>query len=246
MSEGGTPRQRALAFLRKHGDARQVLRGRALLGEVPVGDALAALPEPAPQSPPTAWLPTLALCGELEAMRHPRVALACERLAGRLAPDGGFQAEGGEDARLQLTGTLGGQLARCPFVRAGTLAAIGDFLAAHWSPDRVQDVQWENLAAYACYFANAPHEAGDEILQWCGRELERGFRTGAFGAARTAYVLVLCDAHALPGARLPTEELLGALAAEQDADGGFGVPGEPTPDRLERTLEALAAWRHLG
>lgn len=246
MSDASSPRSRALAFVLTHGDETDRARARALAGELPAADALAVLPEPDPAASAAAWLPTLALCAELGALRGRRVEQACVRLAAIQADDGGFAAEGGLEARLQLSGALGGYLARSPYVRPDALEAIGDFLAAHWSPERVQGSRLDNISAYAHHFANAFHDAGDEILQWCGRELERGFRTGAFAAVGTARVLTLCDAHALPGARLELDELREALRSEQAPDGGFGVPGEPTPDRVERSLETLAAWSHLG
>ena len=69
------------------------------------------------------------------------------------------------------------------------------------------------------------HEDSDAILQWCGRELERGYRAGAFDAVRTARVLVDCDAPSLPGARLAAGELVAALLGEQAPDGGWPAAG---------------------
>lgn len=236
----------ALAFVARHGRAHQLAHARALAGELAAKDALACLDEPTGDAPAASWLPSLATCAELGALRDPRVERASECLARLQQPDGGFDASGGEDARLALAGSLGGYLARSPWGRPDGLDAIGAFLAARWSPERVQGGRLPLLAAYAHYFANAPHEAGDAILQWCGRELERGFRARAFDPPQTAHVWVRCDAHALPGASLSRSELLAALDTARAPDGGFGVPGEPTPDRVERTLQALAARRHLG
>jgi hypothetical protein len=42
---------------------------------------------------------------------------------------------------------------------------------------------------------------------------ERGFRTGAIDALATARVFALCDAQALPGARLAADEVVLSLAA---------------------------------
>jgi hypothetical protein len=246
VSRAGRAGGRALAFVLTGGDAAQAARGRALAGALEPSEALALLPEPGPAAAPADWLPSLALLTELGALRDPRVERACAALARVQSPDGGFANEGDEEQRLQLSGSLGGYLARAPAAHPDVLAAVGDFLVARWSPERVQGFQLENLAAFAHYFANAVHEAGDEILQWCGRELERGFRSGAFDAPRTAHVLVRCDAHGLPGALLSRAELAAALDTAQAPDGGFGLPGEPLPDRVERTLQALAAWRHLG
>lgn len=256
MSDGASSRERALAFVVAHGDAPTRARARALCGELAGSEALATLPEPEEDAPAAAWLATLAFCGDVRAMRDPRVERACVALARAQAEDGGFDAGGAEDARLQLSGTLGGYLARSPYVRPAALAALGDFLTERWSPERVKGARWENLASYAHFFANADHDAGDGILQWCGRELERGFRAGVFDAARTARVLVLCDAHALPGARLEREELLRALDDEQAPDGGFSAPEDPTSEgvspeelmnrRVERSLEALSGLVRLA
>ena len=82
----------------------------------------------------------------------------------------------------------------------------------------------------------------DEALQWCGRELERGFRTGSIDAVRTARVFALCDAAALPGARLRADEVAAALLREQDSDGAFGAE----PARLRATCEAALGLRQLA
>ena len=109
--------------------------------------------------------------------------------------------------------------------------------------------EWQAIAAFSHFFANVPHELADAALQWCGRELERGYRTGAFDALAAARVLLWCDAHAIPGARLGVDELLGALLAEQRGDGGWPAPGASPDARVARTLDALAAlsrWCRSG
>jgi hypothetical protein len=101
---------------------------------------------------------------------------------------------------------------------------------------------WGVLVAYAHCFANTSHEEGDPILQWCGRELERGFRTRLFDAVRAARVLVLCDAGAIPGARFAAGELVAGVLAEQQADGGWLDPADPAPAaRVAHSLLALSA-----
>ena len=85
-------------------------------------------------------------------------------------------------------------------------------------------------------------EAADEILQWCGRELERGFRARRFSAVRTARVFTWCDAPALPGARLEPAEVVSRFGDEQGADGGFG---EASDDRAARTWDAWIALERL-
>jgi hypothetical protein len=126
------------------------------------------------------------------------------------------------------------------------LRAASAFLAARWGPERVQSGDPIAIGAWAQWFANTDDELADAGLQWCGRELERGFRTGAIDALATARVFALCDAQALPGARLGAEEVVLSLTAAQAADGGFGAGWDPTPVRVEATLDALAALARLA
>jgi hypothetical protein len=112
-----------------------------------------------------------------------------------------------------------------------------------FAPERVQGLAWGPLAAYAATFANVAHESSDAILQWCGRELERGFRSGAFGAARTARVLLDCDAPSLPGARLSFAEIVEGLLREQASDGGWPAAAGASP--VATTLDALAALSRI-
>jgi hypothetical protein len=239
-------RERAAAFVARHGDALARARAAALVGSAPASEALVQLDLARPACEDEALELTLRVCDELGARGDARVERACIALASRQAPDGGFCAEVEDlDRRLQRTGMLAGYLAKTPFARPALLDAAGDFLALYFSPERVQGFQWDNLTAYAHYFANALHERADEVLQWCGRELERGIRAGALDAVRALRILAWCDAHSLPGARLSREELLSGLAAEQAADGGFGVPVAPAEERVGATLDALVALRHL-
>ena len=85
-------------------------------------------------------------------------------------------------------------------------------------------------------------DVADEALQWCGRELERGFRTGAFSPVAVGSVFARCDASALPGARLRADEVARALLAAQREDGSF--PGDGPPERA--ACEAALALRHLA
>jgi len=234
----GAARQRATAFAQAHGSELERARAAALVGAARADAALALLPTPDPQDA-AGLCRTLEVCDELRALRSPLASQAGAAVAALQASDGGFGAEDQPlQERLCLCGRLGGILARSPFARPELLDAAGSFLARHFSPDLLQGAQWESIAAYALYFSNALHEASDEILQWCGRELERGFRSRAFDALRTARVLVLCDAHALPGARLSREELLLDLFGLQAPDGSFGDAPEPAL-RVETTLQGL-------
>ena len=237
---------RAAEFVAAHGSALARARAAALVGAGPVAAALAELDVQLADGAPDALLLALRVCDELGARGDVRVERACARLAASQRADGGFDTGDDDlDLRLVYTGMAAGHLAKTPFARPELLAAAGDFLAAHFAPERVQGFRWGDLIAYANFFANAPHEQADAVLQWCGRELERGFRAGAFGAVRTALVFACCDAHALPGARVAPDELRAALQAEQSADGGFGLPVDPAPQRVDESLDALVALRHL-
>jgi hypothetical protein len=231
--------RRAARFVAARGDALASARARVLAREASADDALAQLDE-------SDALATLRICEELGARSDARVERVAVRLAQEQADDGGFAAELSDlDLRLQLTGMLAGYLSKTPFARPELLDAAGDFLALHFAPERVQDLQWASLAAYAHFFANAPHDASDGVLQWCGRELERGFRVRAFEASQCAWLLACCDAHVVPGARLEPAELAEALLAEQASDGGFGLPVAEPAVRVEATLMALVGIRHL-
>jgi hypothetical protein len=236
---------RAAAFVTAHGAALDRARAEALLGIAPVEPALAALAAETAQQTLPALQRLLGVCDDLRSLHAPLVERACAQLCAVQGSDGAW-SDAAADA-VHATGMLGGYLAKTRFARVETLQAVGDFLAARWSPDLVQGFQWGNIAAYAHLFANFAHERSDEILQWCGRELERGYRTRAFDAVRTARILVICDAHALPGARLDAQELVAALRAEQTADGSWQpAAGATPPARVEHTLDALVALLRLG
>ncbi|RIK90397.1 MAG: hypothetical protein DCC71_25565, partial [Proteobacteria bacterium] len=145
-----------------------------------------------------------------------------------------------------VAATVAGRLARTTCVRPAVLRAAGALLAGAWSPDRVQGGDVAAIAAWAQFFANVDHELSDAGLQWCGRELERGFRTGTIAPLDAARVFAACDAQALPGARLSAEEVALSLVASQQPDGGFGSPADPAHARVEATLDALAALRRLA
>ena len=150
-----------------------------------------------------------------------------------------------ESARVVATAQIAGQLAKTLYARPTVLRAASAFLAAHWGPERVQSGDPIAIAAFAQWYANTDDELSDAALQWCGRELERGFRTGAIDALATARVFALCDAQALPGAQLGADEVVLSLAAAQAADGGFGPPAAPVAVRVAATLDALAALARL-
>ena len=232
---------RAAAFVLEHGDALAASRARALLGECRGSEALALYGDAPDASELVACERALRLCMELQQLAGDFAKALASGLARGQDADGAWRPAGAdEDEVIRCTGVLAGCLARSPFARPETLDAAGNFLAAHWDPDRVSNGRLPDLHAYALYFANALHDHADEVLQWCGRELERGFRSRVFDAVQTLRVLVDADAHSLPGASFTPGELLVALLTEQAPDGSFGT-AEPAAARVEATLDGLHA-----
>jgi len=253
-------RERALRFVEATGDERARHRARALAGAAPAsqlvewlerhaseGGGAASAAAAASGAELAAARATLAALADLGALHGSLVERAVATLAAAQRADGSFApaGEASETAAIEATGRLLGLLARTPCVRASLLDAGAVWLAARFSPERVQGFAWGPLAAYAAAFSNVPHEDADAILQWCGRELERGFRAGAFDGVATARVLLDCDAPSLPGARLAAQEVVVSILGAQQGDGGF-APGAGGADRVERSLDALAALARLA
>jgi len=180
---------------------------------------------------------------DLRALHLPVVERSCAHLAATQADDGSWgPADASEDDRIFLTGMLGGHFGKTRVARASMLAGAGDYIAERFSPERLQNSAWRAIAAYAHYFANVPHEAGDAVLQWTGRELERGHLAGRFDAVQTGRVLLYVDAPALPGGRLDAAYVVERILAQQAGDGGWLRPGDSAPEaRVAHTLDALAA-----
>ena len=195
-----------------------------------------------------ALLRVIAAFDDVHALHLPVVESACVHLAETQAEDGSWGYSGAsEDERIFVTGMLGGHFGKTRFARDRMLAAAGDYIAERFSPERVQNFAWRGIAAYAHYFANVPHDAGDGVLQWTGRELERGFRSGRFDAVRTARVLLYADTPALPGGRVEAAEVVPRILSEQAGDGGWLRLEEPALDaRIAHTLDALAALAHFA
>ena len=199
-------------------------------------------------------LEALALLADCRGLVSPAAEGAVEHLTRVQRQDGSwgrFDPNAPEktppEDRLFATGMLAGYALRTPFVRPEVADWAGRFLASLWSPDLVEGGRLSSIAAFAHFFANggAP-EISDEALQWCGRELERGFRSHRFESVEILRVLFYCDAEALPGATLDSLDLLERLLGEQAADGGFAAldPGGP-PGRCAPTLDALMSIRSL-
>ena len=231
-------RQRAEAYLAGRPDAPEARLLAAMCGRAS-RDALADSLADATEASVTELRRRLGWLDDLGRLDSDAAGRLGARLAALQAEDGHWSD--GEWALFE-TGMIAGHLAKSPRVRASVLGAAGEWLAERFDPDLVQGFQWRNIAAFAHTFANLPHEAADGVLQWCGRELERGFRARRFSALRTARVLLWCDAPVLPGARLAPEELVEALLGEQAADGGFGE-GE---ESAARTWDAWLVLERLA
>ena len=197
------------------------------------------------------WQPGEALLGSLDALGmlsglRQLGGTGIERtvafVEGQQRDDGSFGEAHEAEFRLAGTGLLGGLLARTRYVRPACLAGIARFLGAHWDPSRVEGGRDVALSGYASFFTNVRDDQSDAVLQWCGRELERGFRTRRLEACALLSILLRCDVAMLPGATLAPDELLDALLGEQAGDGGFAAlePGGPGA-RVEPTLDAIDA-----
>jgi hypothetical protein len=235
------------------GGTLELLQLEVLLGERPssaLEEALGLRERAASESASLA----LELLEALDDAGCLRTALAdrvSEAARGRQRPDGSWHALDslqvasstsaaiGANHALFLTAMLGAFLGRTARSSATALHKAGSYLAAHWSPELVQGGSWHAICGYAHFFSNVPHEISDSVLQWCGRELERAFRTGRFDVVRAARIFTLCDAHALPGAKLDARELLPALLRARSVDGGW--PAVATPMRVIDTFWAAQA-----
>lgn len=182
------------------------------------------------------------------------VERAVRALEARQSPDGAFRLRGpivsqpGDRDRAVLaadvffTGMIAGMLGRTPVSKADGLERAGEFMVAHFSPDAVEEDGYPALMACALFFTNVGHERSDEILQWCGRALEKGFRSGRIDAVATMRVLLSCDAQAMPGASFDVVELLDRVLAEQAGDGGFAELSLAGPaGRTTQTFDAMLA-----
>jgi hypothetical protein len=241
--------QRAAAFVESAGDEVAIGRARVLIGAQPASAVVELLRDLGFEPSVDRLLRLLGILDDLRCTNAAPVERACDSLAASQQSDGSWsdRSSAAEDERIFATGMIAGYLAKTPFVRQSTLALAADYLAVRWNPDRVKGSAWGANAAYLHCFALVRHEQADAILQWCGRELERGFRTGLYDAVRTARVFALCKAHALPGSRLAAAELIARILDEQMDDGGYASQGDfSRRARVSHTLDALAALEHLA
>ena len=137
-------------------------------------------------------------------------------------------------AALALSAHVCGVLGHSPFARQSTLDRGVEYLAGAWSVDRVQEGRLDIIAGYLHALSVCPSDLADEALQWCGRELERGWRIGRFAPPAVARVFVLCDAMALPAAKVSASDVVEALLDSQQPEGGW-------EGGLRSTLDAAAA-----
>ncbi len=241
--------ERALGFVSKNGDAleRQLAQALSGHGAGTLENWLAAEQRPdgafPPDGSPVAVRRAVAALADAGALESSPVERAC-RFLETIQSDAGCWHAGAEADDIRETGLLTGLLARTPFVRAQALDAAGDWLAERFSPERVQGFAWQAIAAYGACFANLPHEAADGILQWCGRELQRGYQARRFDAIRTGRVLAWCDAPSLPGAAVAAPQLVAAILEAQSEDGSWPAPEGLSP--ATHAVDALAVLRRFG
>lgn len=255
MSESGETEwaeagERAHRYVLERGDPLEVIRARCLIGELPPSAATDALVSTGALevATPAGLRPALAVLDQVDQLDAPASEPAVRALAGSLAEEGAWGDPGMPlEDRIVLTADLAGFLVKTLRLRPRVRNSVDGFLCRTWNPDRVKTGALEPIAAYAHFFSMNESELSDPILQWCGRELERGFRTRRFDAGATARVLLQCRGVALPGATLSGNELGEALVQEQTEDGGFALSaralaGEP----VEAALDGLAALVRLA
>ena len=238
---------RARGFVEASGGELARLRLAVLIGAEPA----ARLPGAVgwrPESGVAGALAALAALDGPHGLRGGGVERAVAWLAGAQDADGGWSGarEACEPARVVVTGLLAGFLAKTSCARAAQLERAGEFLAAHWGPERVQSGDFGLLAGFAHFFANRPHELADAALQWCGRELERGVRSGRLRAWQAGRMLALCDTRSLPGSRLQASEVVWSMLGEQQPDGGWLPANADAAARVAVTVDAAGALVRLG
>ena len=231
---------RASGFVEERGGALAKLRMRVLFG-LDARDALvahlAAQQLASGAFPPLADAPfagrggafagtlsALAILADLRALDTAPLDGVVRYLEAAQREDGAWvPAEGAATVEVAATtAMLAAYLARSLRARPALLDAASGHVASAWAPEHVGGEAWWPLAAFAHLFANRPHELSDAALQWCGRELERGYRSGTHDALRVARVLTLCEVDALPGSRIEAGELVEPLLGRQGPDGSFG------------------------
>ena len=257
MSGIAEARARAARFIAESGDERALRRASVLIGAEPLASARPALESWAERAgvfparggvDPLAALPVLDALADLRDLDSALGLRIAAGLARVQAADGSFGAAGSdEEERVFATGRLAARLSGLRSVRSRLLEHAADYLAARFTPERVGGFAWRPLAAYTPLFCNVEHERGDDVLQWCGRELERGFRARRFDAVQTSRIWVDCRAASLPGAKVTADEIVLALLAEQAGDGSWPIPGGGDAAlRVPHALDGLTALVRLA
>ena len=117
---------------------------------------------------------------------------------------------------------LGGYLNACWCMSPEVLNHLSQHLISEFSRSEIQGGSFPAVSSFFHFFSYCSDESADPILQWCGRELERGYRAGLFSNLQLARLFRLCRAQALPASRVSLDEVASALEEEQNADGSFG------------------------
>lgn len=251
------PLTRAARFVAQQAGELERSYCETLLRELPAATLLSALAKrqgadgafaawrPLDASPEAATRRALSWLGALGLTDHPVPEAAVAYLAKRQALDGGWGAAVlPAELRIAETGETTGLLARTPFARESALRRAESFLARCYSPDLLQSGDYAPLLAYAHALASIDSELADEALVWCGRELEKGWRSAHFTTLQLARVLLRARTKSLPGAQVEPGEVVASLLAAQERDGGW--PAEPGADRVDATLEAIEALLRLA
>lgn len=193
-------------------------------------------------------LEAMLIVGDARALQAEWVEPAVRFLESHQSEDGAYRIEVSEEPAAQseadvfFTGMIAGILGRTPVSKSAPLEAAGAYLAERFSPDAVEHDGYAALLAYAIFYTNVPDDEADQALQWCGRALEKGFRSRHLDAVSTLRVLLSCDAQAMPGATFDIVELLERLMEEQAGDGGFAELSLGGPEtRTSQTVDAMIA-----
>jgi len=220
---------------------------RALAARQEASGAVADDPGPTGREVAAGLGSTLGALERLDAigrMDHPLVERAVDFVAARQDAEGAFlpdaapgaapaapAAPAEAEAALARTGRATGLLAKTPFARPSLLRRAEAWLASRWSVEQVQGPRYAPILAYTHALTQVDSEIADEALQWCGRELERGFRRGVFGPLAVAQVMLRARASAIPGAAIEAQEVVVGLVTAQAPDGRFA---EALPEDLCR------------
>ena len=178
---------------------------------------------------PTSSARALEVLDDARLLHVPCAARLATWWAGQQQPDGSFHRgpERSADDVCSFTASLAARLARSRVVRQSVLDRAGAFLRSHWSVDRVQAGDWATIASLLHFYSIVPDQLADEAL-------------------RTARAFSLCDADALPGARIRGEELVEALLELQTRAGSFAETGAARDEAVRDTVHGVLALLRLG